>query len=87
VARVTRLGDFSPTGLLLEANYDFLKRRSSPKNGKILGYFLFKQIYYIFTQTSSFKTWFVVRILTFQKCFVVDVDVLAFFGLETVLYF
>jgi hypothetical protein len=32
-----------------------------------LGYFLIKQIYYIFTSISSFKTWFVVGILGFQK--------------------
>ncbi len=28
--RVTRMGDFSPIGLLLEDYYDFLKRRRSP---------------------------------------------------------
>ncbi len=39
ITRVTRLGDFSPFGLLFEAHYD----------GNFLGYFLFKQIYYIFT--------------------------------------
>jgi len=33
---VTRLGDL----LLLDAHYAFLKRRSSPKNGDILEYFL-----------------------------------------------
>ncbi len=29
------------------------------------GYFLFKQIYYIFTQMSSFETWFAESILRF----------------------
>jgi len=42
---VTRLGDFSPIGILLEALYDFLKAQN---NGDFWGYFLFKQIYYIF---------------------------------------
>jgi hypothetical protein len=37
---------------------------------------LFKQIYYIFTQISSFRTWFVVGISRFQKWF--DVDVYGF---------
>jgi hypothetical protein len=44
--------------------------------GNILGYFLFKQIYYIVTYKSSFKTWFVVGFLWFQKLF--DTDVLGF---------
>jgi hypothetical protein len=55
-------------------------------NGNILGYFLFKQIYYIFTLTGMFKTWFVVGILSFQKWF--DVDILDFqFGLCFYRYF
>jgi len=55
----------------------FFERMKEPKNnGDFLGYFLFKQIYYIFTKISSFKTWFVVGILRFQKWF--DVDVLDF---------
>jgi hypothetical protein len=37
---------------------------------------LFKQFYYIFTEISSFKTWFVVGILRFQELF--DVHVLGF---------
>jgi hypothetical protein len=31
LVRVTRLGNFSPIGLLWDSHYDFLKRRSSPK--------------------------------------------------------
>ncbi len=38
--------------------------------------FFFKQLIYIFTVKSSFKTWFVVGMVRFQKCF--DVDVLGF---------
>jgi hypothetical protein len=29
--RVTRLGNFSPIGLLWDSHYDFLKRQSSPQ--------------------------------------------------------
>ncbi len=31
ISRITRLGDFSPIGLLLVAHFDYLKRWSSPK--------------------------------------------------------
>ncbi len=54
----------------------FWKGGVAQNNGNFLGYFLCKQIYYIFTQIGSFKTWFVVGILRFQKWF--DVDVLDF---------
>jgi hypothetical protein len=47
--RVTRLGNFLPIGLLLEALYDFWKDEVVENNGDFLGYFLFKQIYYIIT--------------------------------------
>ncbi len=67
---------FSPIGLLLETHYDFLKGKIAQNNGDFLGYYLFKQIYDIFTYISSFKTWFVVGILRFWKWF--DVDVLGF---------
>ncbi len=47
---------FLPVGRLLEAHYDFLKGWSSPpkdevaqNNDDFLGYFLFKQMYYVFT--------------------------------------
>ncbi len=73
---VTRLGNFLPIGLLLEAHYDFFKDEVAQRNGDILCYFLLKQIYYIFTSISSFITWFVVGILRFQKRS--DVDVLGF---------
>ncbi len=52
--------------------------------------FLPKLIYYIFTEISSFKTWFVAGILRFQKWFDVDVlyflvlNIMAAFALETV---
>jgi hypothetical protein len=52
----------------------FWKDEVAQNNGNFLGYFLFKQINYIFTSISSFKTWFVVGILRFQKWF----DVLGF---------
>jgi hypothetical protein len=48
VLRVTRLGYFLPIGLLFEAHYDFLKDEVAENNGDILGFFLLKQIYYIF---------------------------------------
>jgi hypothetical protein len=56
-----------------------------------MGYFLIKQIYYIFTSKSSFKAWFVVSILRLKKWFGVDfctfklsfvVDILAFLDLK-----
>jgi hypothetical protein len=56
-----------PIGLFLEAHYDFFKDEVAQRNGNNLGYFLIWQIYLIFTQTSSFKTWFVVGILRFSK--------------------
>ncbi len=52
--RVTRLGNLLPIGLLLEDHYDEVAQR----NGDILGYFLFKQTYYILTETSCFKIWY-----------------------------
>jgi hypothetical protein len=51
------------------AHYDFWKDEIAQRNGNILAYFLRKQIYYIFTSMSSFKTWFVVSNLRFQKWF------------------
>ncbi len=41
--RVTRFGDFSQIGLLLEAHYDFRDDEVSQTNGKALGCLLFKQ--------------------------------------------
>ncbi len=45
--RVTRLGDFSPIGLLLEGHYDmiFWKNEVGQKGADFLGYFLFKHIF------------------------------------------
>jgi hypothetical protein len=54
----------------------FWKDEVAPSNDIILGYFLLKQIYYIFTQIDMFKTWFVASILRFQKW--LDVDILDF---------
>jgi hypothetical protein len=54
----------------------FRKDKIAQRNGSILGCFLIMQIYYIFTLISSFKTWFIVRILRFLMGF--DVDVLDF---------
>jgi hypothetical protein len=59
----------------LEAHCDFLKDVAQ-RNCDILGYFLFKQIYYNLTYISCLKTWFVVGIFRFHKWF--DVDVLGF---------
>jgi hypothetical protein len=42
--RVTKLGNFSPIELLLEADCD-LKKEIAQRNGNILGFFLLKQIY------------------------------------------
>jgi hypothetical protein len=53
--RVTRLGDFSPIGLLLEAHDDFEKDEIAQRNGNILGFFLLKQIYKIFPQIGNLK--------------------------------
>jgi hypothetical protein len=47
----------------------FWKDEVAQSNVAILGYFLFKQIYYIFTKIGMFKTWFIVGILRFQKGF------------------
>jgi hypothetical protein len=44
-----QIGNFLPSGLLLEVHYDFWKDEVAQNNGNILGYFLFWQIYYIFT--------------------------------------
>jgi hypothetical protein len=44
-----------------------------PKNGKILGYFLLKLIFYVFTQINSLKIWFVEGIFSFKKGFDLDV--------------
>ncbi len=50
------------------------KDEVAQRNGDILGYLLLKQLLYVITKISSFKTWFVVGILRFQKGFVVDVS-------------
>ncbi len=68
-----QIGHFLPIGLLLKAHNDFLRRQSSPTNVNILGYFLQKANFYIFTRISSFKTWLVVAIFRFQNLFDVDV--------------
>jgi hypothetical protein len=53
--RATRLGDFSPIELLSEPHYDIFKDKVAQSNGIILGYFLFKQVYDIFTYIGTFK--------------------------------
>ncbi len=76
---MTRLGDFSLIGPLLEDNCDFfenVKCEVAQRNSDSLGNFLNENIYYIFTKIGSFKTMFVVVILRFQKWF--DVSVLDF---------
>jgi len=40
----------------------FWKDEVAQNNGDFLGYFLFKQIYYIFTLINSFKAYFVAGI-------------------------
>ncbi len=68
-----QIGHFLPIGLLLKAQF-FLRRQSSPKIGDILGYFLQKANFYIFTRINSFKTWLVVvAMFRFQNLFNVDV--------------
>ncbi len=69
---MTRLVDILLIEQLLEAHHDFLKGWSNPQKDEVAqnnddfwGCFLFKQIYYIFTLISSFKTWFVEGILRF----------------------
>ncbi len=47
----------------------FWKDEVAQSNGDILVYFLFKQMYYIFTWIGAFKK----GILRFQKLFVVDI--------------
>jgi hypothetical protein len=47
-----------------------LQREVAQRNGDILGYFLLK---HIFTKIGTFKTWFVVGILRFQKRFNVHI--------------
>ncbi len=63
-------------------------------NGDMLGLLLFKTIIYICTYIKSFKTYFVVIILKFQKWFDVDVfllqncaliSIIRLFGLAAVL--
>ncbi len=57
-----------PIGLLFEVHSDFLKRKSDPKKLCHFGLLLLLgTFFYIFTQISCFKTWFVVGILRFQK--------------------
>jgi len=70
------LGDFSPIELLWEPHYDIFKDKVAQSYGIILGYFLFKQVYDIFTYIDTFKTLFVVDILRFQEWF--DVHILDF---------
>jgi len=50
--RVTRLGDFSQIGLLLESQCDFLEEEGAKRDDNI------KQILYIFSSTNNFKTCF-----------------------------
>jgi len=50
----------------------FWKDEVAQNNGDFLSYFLFKEIYYIFTEMSNFKTWFVVGILRFLNWFDVE---------------
>ncbi len=70
------LANFSQLGYFWMLIMTFSKDKVAQINGNILGYFLLKQIYYIFTLISSFKIWFVVAILSFWKWF--DVDDLGF---------
>ncbi len=65
-----------------------------PKNNTILAAFCFRNFCYVFTQMSSFKTWFVLGILKLQRGIEVDIldflvkhwcRYLGFFGLETTL--
>ncbi len=73
--RVTRLGDFSPFGLLLETHCDFLIIKSSPKK---LWHFRLQN----FHQNKLFETCF----CSYFKVYLShDVDILIFFGLATVL--
>jgi hypothetical protein len=68
----------------------FGKDEVAQSNGDILGCFLFKQIYYIFTSIGTFETWLVAGILRFQKWFELSAKALLeifwqFFSLETFL--
>jgi hypothetical protein len=47
----------------------FRKNEVAQRNVNILGYFLSKQIYYIFTLIGVFKTWFIVGIFKYQTWF------------------
>ncbi len=49
-------------------NYEVAQR-----NGNILGFFLPKQMFYIFTKINSLKVGFIAGILKFQKWFYLDV--------------
>jgi len=75
-SRVIRLGNFCLLGYFWGLIMIFWNDEVAQNNGVFLGYFVIKQIYYIFTSISSFKTWFAVDILRFLKWF--DVDVLGF---------
>jgi hypothetical protein len=58
-SRVTRLGDFSPVGLLLEDNCDFFKFEGAKRNGNI------QQILYSFSETKQFWINICLRYLKF----------------------
>jgi hypothetical protein len=66
------MGVLLSMGLLLKLSEIFEQMKQS----KILGHFLQKQIFYLLTCISNFKTRFVVGNLSFQKWF--DTDVLDF---------
>jgi hypothetical protein len=68
---VTKLDNFCRLGYFWKF-IDFFVKVKQPKNGDNLGNFLLN-FFYIFTEViSSFKTWFVVPNLSFQKWFGVD---------------
>ncbi len=68
-ARVTRLGKNLPFGL----PWVIFGGNNQPK--KVLPFWanFLKQFFYIFMLIRRFRAWFVVGILSFEKCFGVDV--------------
>ncbi len=74
------------------ATFGGLLDEVAQRNGEIWVYFLLQQIYYMFTKINSFKTRFVVGILSFNSGLMlifgafrlsIVVDILAFFAIET----
>jgi hypothetical protein len=91
--RVTRLGDFSQIELLLEAHYDFLKRRSRPKKWQHFGLLFAVANLLHFHLNKQFKNmvycrYFKVSKVVLCRCLGIFklsflLDILAFFDLET----